>query len=164
MWMIPRVLNIRMGLSIGASPKIPKSRNAARSNESIESDQVMAESWLFSDQRVVLIDAAQMDLQRSAGHISPRHICRVLLNSRGRSWMTKELLFRSYNGEMTWLDFSCESDCKLGTAWHSMASCSGCRCQDHAKKTATWQKKRVEPSPEWLGFAEAIPFEDQLLD
>lgn len=34
---------IQMGLSIGASPKIPKSRNAARSNESIESDQVMAE-------------------------------------------------------------------------------------------------------------------------
>lgn len=35
--------HLRMGLSIGASPKIPKSRNAARSNESIESDQTMAE-------------------------------------------------------------------------------------------------------------------------
>jgi len=34
---------IQMGLSIGASPKIPKSRNAARSNESIESDQTMAD-------------------------------------------------------------------------------------------------------------------------
>lgn len=34
---------IQMGLSIGASPKIPKSRNAAGSNESIESDQIMAE-------------------------------------------------------------------------------------------------------------------------
>lgn len=44
---IPCVLNIRMGLSIGASPKIPKSRNAAGSNESIESDQIMAVSWFF---------------------------------------------------------------------------------------------------------------------
>ena len=76
--------------------------------------------------------------------------------------MTKELLFRSYNGGVAWPDFCCKSDCMHSMAQHGFSfrvSLPGSR-----KKTATWQKKHIEPSPEWLGFTEAIPFEDQLLD
>lgn len=38
-------MKIQTGLSIGASPKVPRSRGAARSAESTESDQIMAETW-----------------------------------------------------------------------------------------------------------------------